>query len=78
MANAFTVEIWTLYALGTVILLLRFFARWKVVGFRQMQGDDAMAVLCLVRLEALILLLKYFCDTSIWHIANRSPSYFSL
>ena len=48
MANPFTVEIWTLYSLGVTIFILRFFARWKVVGFRQMQADDAMAVLCLV------------------------------
>jgi hypothetical protein len=48
MANPFTIEIWTLYAFGTVALLLRLFARWKVVGFRKIQGDDVAAVSCLV------------------------------
>ncbi|CZR69504.1 related to integral membrane protein PTH11 [Phialocephala subalpina] len=48
MPNAFTIEIWTLYSLGTAVLFLRFFARWKVVGFYQMQYDDAMAFLCLL------------------------------
>jgi len=31
-----------------IIFFLRFFARWKVVGFRQMKGDDAVAALCLL------------------------------
>jgi len=35
----FQTEAWAEYGLGTLIVLLRIFARWKVVGFKW-QGDD--------------------------------------
>lgn len=44
----FQTEAWTEYGLGTVVLLLRYFARWKTVGFKNWQGDDLFAVLALV------------------------------
>jgi hypothetical protein len=47
-ATPFQTEAWTEYGIGVLILLLRYYARWKVVGFRGWQGDDWFAVLALV------------------------------
>ncbi|KAF4773122.1 hypothetical protein HER10_EVM0003808 [Colletotrichum scovillei] len=47
MATPFQTEAWTEYGLGVLIILLRIFARWKIVGFNW-QGDDYFAILCLV------------------------------
>lgn len=44
----FQAEAWTEYGLGVLILSLRYFARWKLVGFRNWQGDDYFALLALV------------------------------
>jgi hypothetical protein len=46
-ATPFQTEAWTEYALGVVVLLLRFFARWRMVGFKW-QGDDYFAVGALI------------------------------
>lgn len=35
------------YGLGTIILFLRYFARWKAVGFKGFQGDDYFAIVSL-------------------------------
>lgn len=48
MATPFQTEAWAEYALGVVVLLLRYFARWKVVGFKGWDGDDYFAVATLV------------------------------
>ncbi|KAI5457058.1 hypothetical protein BGZ63DRAFT_417410 [Mariannaea sp. PMI_226] len=48
METPFQVEAWIEYALGVVILLLRFFSRWKIVGFKGWEGDDFFAILVLV------------------------------
>lgn len=47
-ATPFQTEAWVEYGIGTLILLLRYFARWKAVGFKGWQGDDYFAVLALV------------------------------
>ncbi|KAK1723330.1 uncharacterized protein BDZ83DRAFT_580984 [Colletotrichum acutatum] len=47
MATPFQTEAWTEYGLGVLIILLRIFARWKIVGFNW-QGDDYFAILCLI------------------------------
>lgn len=43
----FQAEAWTEYGIGVIILLLRLYARWKVVGFKW-QGDDWFTVAALV------------------------------
>ncbi|KFH41564.1 hypothetical protein ACRE_077240 [Hapsidospora chrysogenum ATCC 11550] len=47
-ATPFQTEAWTEYGIGTLFLFLRYFARWRVVGFKGWQGDDYFAVLVLV------------------------------
>ncbi|KAK7942837.1 uncharacterized protein PG986_011950 [Apiospora aurea] len=47
-STPFQREAWTEYATGVVALFLRYFARWRAVGFKQWQGDDVFAVLSLV------------------------------
>ncbi|VTT59584.1 unnamed protein product [Fusarium fujikuroi] len=48
MATPFQTEAWTEYGLGTLVLFLRYFARWKTVGFKGYQGDDYFALAALV------------------------------
>jgi hypothetical protein len=38
-------EVWALYGLGMIILLLRFAVRIRTVGIRGFQGDDFFALL---------------------------------
>ncbi|KAK2769501.1 hypothetical protein CKAH01_15194 [Colletotrichum kahawae] len=47
MATPFQTEAWTEYGLGVIVILLRIFARWRIIGFNW-QGDDYFAVLCLI------------------------------
>lgn len=47
-ATPFQKEAWSEYALGVCIILVRIFARIKVVGFKNWQGDDYFAILALV------------------------------
>lgn len=47
-STPFQKEAWTEYAIGAVVLFLRYFARWRSVGFSKWQGDDVFAVLSLV------------------------------
>lgn len=47
-ATPFQKEAWTEYALGMCILFVRIFARIKVVGFKNWQGDDYFALLAVV------------------------------
>ena len=44
----FQTEAWAEYGLGVFVLLLRFFSRWKTVGFKNWEGDDYFAILVLV------------------------------
>lgn len=48
MATPFQTEAWAEYGLGVFVLLLRFFSRWKTVGFKNWEGDDFFAILVLV------------------------------
>ncbi|KND90932.1 hypothetical protein TOPH_04311 [Tolypocladium ophioglossoides CBS 100239] len=48
MATPFQSEAWAEYGLGVFILFLRFFARWKAVGFKKWEGDDFFAILVLI------------------------------
>lgn len=47
-ATPFQTEAWTEYGLGALVLFLRYFARWKSVGFKGYQGDDYFALAAMV------------------------------
>lgn len=36
------VELWTLYSIGVAITLLRTYARWRTVGWRNLRLDDLL------------------------------------
>ncbi|KAK8879406.1 hypothetical protein PGQ11_000700 [Apiospora arundinis] len=57
-STPFQKEAWTEYAIGAVVLFLRYFARWRAVGFRKWQGDDIFAVLSLVFWTAELCMLE--------------------
>ncbi|KAF4468117.1 integral membrane [Fusarium albosuccineum] len=64
---SFLVEAWTLYGIGTLILLTRFAVRFKTVGLRGLQGDDFFSVLVLIfyAMDAFTVHLIYFLGTNI-------------
>jgi hypothetical protein len=47
-ATPFQTEAWTEYGIGVVVILLRMFARTKVVGIKNWQGDDYFSVVTLI------------------------------
>lgn len=47
----FNTELWTLYAFGVLMTIFRSYARVKAVGFRDLQADDFLIWLAIVRLE---------------------------
>lgn len=46
--NASLVEQWVEYGIGMTIFFLRFFARYKVVGLKNLAYDDLFALLAMV------------------------------
>ncbi|KAL4778183.1 hypothetical protein BJX76DRAFT_362965 [Aspergillus varians] len=57
-ATPFQTEAWTEYGLGCVVLLFRLFARAKVVGFKNWQGDDYFAIVALIFWTAELTMLE--------------------
>jgi len=47
-ATPFQTEAWAEYGIGTLVLFLRYFARWRAVGFKGWSGDDYFSILVLV------------------------------
>lgn len=45
----FNTELWTLYAFGVLVTILRTYARVKAVGFRDLRADDFLVWLAIVR-----------------------------
>lgn len=45
--NSFLAEAYSEVAISVAVLVLRIFARTKIVGFRGWQGDDFFAMLCI-------------------------------
>lgn len=41
-------EMWTLYAFGTVVIFLRVFCRWRLVGIFNFKPDDYLVLLAWV------------------------------
>ncbi|APA15944.1 hypothetical protein SS1G_09158 [Sclerotinia sclerotiorum 1980 UF-70] len=62
MASGGGLEIWLEFAIGMAAFMLRFFARWKHVGFNKFALDDVFCSIAMVffTLEAG---LCYFCET---------------
>ncbi|EDP53502.1 hypothetical protein KXW98_002504 [Aspergillus fumigatus] len=57
-ATPFQKEAWTEYGIGVLIILGRIFARWKVVGVKNWQGDDYFAILALLFWTAELTMLE--------------------
>ncbi|BCS27973.1 uncharacterized protein APUU_61021S [Aspergillus puulaauensis] len=47
-ATPFQKEAWIEYGIGVIVILFRLFARFKVVGFKNWQGDDYFSVIALI------------------------------
>ncbi|KAJ9663886.1 hypothetical protein H2198_000646 [Neophaeococcomyces mojaviensis] len=69
MAYSLTAELFSELAIGILIFSLRFFARWKVVGFRNFWYDDLFAGIAVVFwvLEATFL---YTCENCTFRRGN--------
>ncbi|RHZ63410.1 uncharacterized protein CDV56_100707 [Aspergillus thermomutatus] len=57
-ATPFQKEAWTEYGIGVFIILGRIFARWKVVGVKNWQGDDYFAIVSLLFWTAELTMLE--------------------
>ncbi|EAW12317.1 uncharacterized protein ACLA_062820 [Aspergillus clavatus NRRL 1] len=57
-ATPFQTEAWTEYGLGVVIILGRIFARWKIVGIKNWQGDDWFSIVSLMFWTAELAMLE--------------------
>ncbi|SPJ72477.1 related to integral membrane protein PTH11 [Fusarium torulosum] len=57
-ATPFQTEAWTEYGLGALVLFLRYFARWKSVGFKGYQGDDYFALAAMVFWTSELVMLE--------------------
>ena len=51
MADAFTKEAFSLLGVGVVVVTLRTYTRWTLVGIRQFMLDDYLMLLALVRIH---------------------------
>lgn len=47
-ARAFNIQLWTLYAIGVLVTILRTYARIKAVGIRNLLADDLLAWIAIV------------------------------
>ncbi|KAI1849431.1 hypothetical protein JX266_004926 [Neoarthrinium moseri] len=65
--QSFINEVWILYAVGVVILVLRFVVRIKAVGLGGLQGDDYFSVLVLglFTVDAAMVDLVYYAGTNV-------------
>ncbi|WAO89052.1 Hypothetical protein NCS54_00642700 [Fusarium falciforme] len=64
---SFLYEVWTLYGVGTLILLTRFAVRFKTVGWRGFQGDDFFSALVLIffAMDGFTVHLIYYLGTNL-------------
>ncbi|KAI0167778.1 hypothetical protein BJ166DRAFT_240678 [Pestalotiopsis sp. NC0098] len=65
--NSFLAEVWGLYAVGCLVLTLRFFVRLRTVGFMGMKGDDIFAALVLLfyTMDAATVHVVYYAGTNV-------------
>lgn len=52
MPNSFLTELWVEYAVGIAFFALRFFARWRTVGFGKFALDDVFCGIGVVSTRA--------------------------
>ncbi|KAM0544877.1 hypothetical protein ACHAPJ_011622 [Fusarium lateritium] len=73
---SFIIEAWTLYVLGTTILLTRFAVRFKTVGWRGLQWDDFFATLVLIfyAIDAFTVHLIYYLGTNIEGVVHSKTA----
>ncbi|KAL4885798.1 hypothetical protein BJY04DRAFT_179217 [Aspergillus karnatakaensis] len=57
-ATPFQKEAWTEYGIGVVVILFRLFARFKVVGIKNWQGDDYFSIISLIFWTAELAMLE--------------------
>ncbi|KAJ0423569.1 hypothetical protein BJY00DRAFT_321698 [Aspergillus carlsbadensis] len=57
-ATPFQTEAWTEYSIGVVVILFRLFARFKVVGVKNWQGDDYFSIVALIFWTAELTMLE--------------------
>ncbi|KAL2857359.1 hypothetical protein BJY01DRAFT_202662 [Aspergillus pseudoustus] len=57
-STPFQTEAWTEYSIGVVVILFRLFARFKVVGIKNWQGDDYFSIVALVFWTAELTMLE--------------------
>lgn len=70
-----SVELWTLYAFGVAVTLLRTYARVSAVGYRELRADDYLIWLALVSIQppvssallTLFIQLIYTAQTILGH-----------
>lgn len=84
MANE---ELWAEYAVGALVILVRFFARWKVVGFENFALEDLfmlIALICYTIITALIQLITTHGSTigqtpeSVYLLTDEMASNFTI
>ncbi|KAK4499409.1 hypothetical protein PRZ48_009923 [Zasmidium cellare] len=67
-------EVWALFGVGVVILIIRFLVRLRTVGFRQFQGDDYMSfvVLGCYTADAVTVTLVYLEGSNVDYIGQEA------
>lgn len=58
-SDSYLPEVWSLYAIGTIVILLRFAVRFRTVGLHGFQGDDYLSGLYLVLYTMNIVIVQY-------------------
>jgi len=77
-ARAFTITLWTLYAFGVVVTVLRTYARVVAVGWKRLEMDDFLAWVAIVSPHLLCLRLlanRRFFDTQILYTTQVTLGY---
>lgn len=65
------VEMWSLYALGNVIIILRIACRWKMVGIQGLKPDDYSSCFALVSYLSILYANDYFNDADRRYLMDR-------
>jgi hypothetical protein len=67
------IECWTLFGIAACIILLRTYARLKVVGWRKLQLDDFLIFLVLVTASTLGRMLLTISADTLHLLSGLSP-----
>ncbi|ORY61753.1 uncharacterized protein BCR38DRAFT_495595 [Pseudomassariella vexata] len=65
--NTYLPEVWTWYAIGVTVILLRFAVRIRIFGIRGLQGDDYLSILAFVlyTVNVVIVQITYYTGGNI-------------